>query len=127
MDWGFGTPGGGQTINDFRSRNSKNKSEKSQVFFGENLALRKSCKNHFPMVRVTNIRSFSSFFFEMWALLKSFKNDIPMVREKISEVSHFFVSKRVDQKLFIFGPPGGPEPPVHRGILYIFCVVGYEF
>ena len=30
-------------------------------------------------------------------------------------------------KILIFGGHGGPGPPVHRGILYIFYVVGHEF
>ena len=32
-----------------------------------------------------------------------------------------------DRKLLISGPPGAPETPIHRGFLYIFCVVGHEF
>ena len=74
----------------------KNNSEKFLIFcFGGNLPLRKSSKNHFPMVRVEQIRSVSSFFFEIWALLKSFKNDVPMVGGKIKSQMFFkfFFSK----------------------------------
>ena len=43
-------------------KNRKKIWEVSQVFFGEMWALLKSSKNDFPMVRVKNLRSFSSFF-----------------------------------------------------------------
>ena len=62
--------------------------------FGGKWALLKSSKNHFPMVRVINFRSFSSFFCECWALLESFKHDFPMVRAKIkSQKFQVFVLK----------------------------------
>ena len=38
-----------------------------------------------------------------------------------------FVFELSDRNSLIFGPAGVPEPPVHRGILYIFYVVGHEF
>ena len=59
---GLGPPGG-PTINDFRFRKFEKTSKKFRTFlFGENWALRKSCKNHFPMVRVNNLRSLTRFF-----------------------------------------------------------------
>ena len=67
MDQEFGTPDWGPKIKKSGS---------------DNPPIRNSCKQCFPMVRVNNIRSFSSLFFEIWALLKSFKNDFPMVRAK---------------------------------------------
>ena len=75
-------------------------SEKFLKFFvGGIWALRKSSKNHFPMLRVIIFRSFSSFFFvEIWALLESFKNDFPMVMgTNLRSFSSFFVCL-----LFIF-------------------------
>ena len=100
MDQGFGTPGG---TNKSMISGPKNKemSEVSQVFFGGNLALLKSFKNHFPMVRVINFRSFSSFFCEFWALLESFKNDFPMVRAKIKSQKFlkFFFLKLTPRKI----------------------------
>ena len=63
MDQGFGTPGGDQKSMISGPKNKEISETFLKFVFGGKGALLKSSRNHVPMVRVINFRSFSILFF----------------------------------------------------------------